>query len=305
MTKLIKPEELPRWVPGDVTIDSGPLDWNGISLRGYRYAPSDVEVPAMQTYMIVVYRDGATPMTRRCGAPWRSEHVAPGSVSLLTHAAPSHWRWSDEIAVSHLYLSPRAVAAVAEDVFGRDVDSVELFDVLKVEDPVLAAIATQLEAEAIQGGLGGTLYTDALRNQLGIHILRNYADVHFKAPFVAGGFTVRQRKAVRDFIEANLDHAFTLAELAEVAELGVFHFGRKFRTEFGCTPHAYLLHRRIETAKRQLTASLLPLKAIAANAGFADQSHMTRLFRRFLGVTPAEFRRATSTRPGDPVKDTI
>lgn len=36
---------------------------------------------------------------------------------------------------------------------------------LKVEDPVLAAIATQLEAEAIQGGLGGTLYTDALRNQ--------------------------------------------------------------------------------------------------------------------------------------------
>lgn len=78
--------------------------------------------------------------------------------------------------------------------------------------------------------------------KLGIHILRNYADVHFKA-FVAGGLVNRQRKAVRDFIEANLDHAFTLAELAEGGTSGVFHFGRN-GTEFGCTPHAYLLHRR-------------------------------------------------------------
>ena len=51
MAELITPDELPRWVPGDVTLDSAPLGWDGVRLRGYRYAPLDVPVPAMQQYM--------------------------------------------------------------------------------------------------------------------------------------------------------------------------------------------------------------------------------------------------------------
>lgn len=74
--------------------------------------------------MIVVYRDGATPMTRRCGAPWRSS-MAPRSVSPHPRRAVALALERRDRGQPPLYLSPRA-AAVAEDVFGRDVDSVEL-----------------------------------------------------------------------------------------------------------------------------------------------------------------------------------
>ena len=80
-------------------------------------------------------------MNRRCTGNWRCKRVAPGSISLLTHAAQSHWRWRDDIEVTHLYLSAGAVADVAAQAYERHVRDVELRDVLRTDDPVLAGIA--------------------------------------------------------------------------------------------------------------------------------------------------------------------
>jgi AraC family transcriptional regulator len=85
-------------------------------------------------------------------------------------------------------------------------------------------------------------------------------------------------------------------DLAGVVQLRVFHFMRKFRSEFGYPPHAYVMRRRIEHAKRQLARRDTPLKVVAADCGFSDQSHMTRLFRRLLGTTPAEYRNSVTRR---------
>jgi AraC family transcriptional regulator len=54
------------------------------------------------------------------------------------------------------------------------------------------------------------------------------------------------------------------------------------------------MRRRIEHAQRKLARRDVPLKVVAADCGFADQSHMTRLFRRVLGATPAEYRRSVT-----------
>jgi hypothetical protein len=69
----------------------------------------------------------------------RTDHarrVAPGSISLLTHAAQSHWWWSEAIEVTHLYLSAGAIAEVAAQAYERQVRDVELLDVLKTDDPL-------------------------------------------------------------------------------------------------------------------------------------------------------------------------
>lgn len=292
MDDLIEPEDLPRWVPGELTLDSASLAWDGLRLRGYRYQPSDVPVPKLRDYLIVVYEDGVTPMNRRCDAAWRSEHVAPGHVSLLTHAAASHWRWSAPIEVSHMYLSPAAVAKVAAEVFERDIEDVELFDVLKVDDPILAGLAQALAREVKDGALGGRLYVEALTCQASVHILRNYADVVFRDPNAGGGLSREQRRRVTEYIEDHIELNISLADLAATARLSVFHFVRKFRGEFGIPPHAFVMWRRLEHAKRELAQHDLPLKAVAAMSGFSDQSHMTRLFRRMLNITPSEYRKA-------------
>ena len=295
MSELITPDELPRWVPGELTLDSAALGWEGVRLRGYRYAALDVPIPPMQDCMIVVYKDGATQMNRRCTGNWLKEQVAPGSISLLTHAAQSHWRWSDDVEVTHLYLAPAALAKVAEEAYERDIRGVELLDVLRADDAVLAGITSLLVAESGADGLGSRLYVEALRNQACLHILRHYASVSFREQASHGGLKHGQKRLLAQYVEENLDRNISLAELAGVAQLSAFHFTRKFRAEFGCPPHAWVLRRRLEQAKHQLARRDIPLKVVAASCGFADQSHMTRLFRRLAGMTPAEYRRSVAT----------
>jgi AraC-like DNA-binding protein len=82
--------------------------------------------------------------------------------------------------------------------------------------------------------------------------------------------------------------AVSLAELAGVAGLSRFQLVRQFARATGLTPHAYLIQRRIEAA-RVLLARGSALADAAAASGFADQSHMTRIFIRTYGITPGAY----------------
>ena len=82
-----------------------------------------------------------------------------------------------------------------------------------------------------------------------------------------------------------------LAALAGEAGLSRFQLLRAFARELDMTPHAYLVQRRLAVARSLLDAGETIADAAAA-AGFADQAHLTRLFRRSLGFTPAAYARS-------------
>ena len=84
----------------------------------------------------------------------------------------------------------------------------------------------------------------------------------------------------------------SLALLAAEAGLSTISFARAFRRQFGCGVGAYLRAERVELAKRALAESNSTVSTIAADLGFADQAHLTRVFRDATGWTPAAFRRA-------------
>ncbi len=96
-------------------------------------------------------------------------------------------------------------------------------------------------------------------------------------------------RRARDYLAAHFAHNPTLAELALAAGMSPFHLLRVFTTATGQSPHEFLIQKRVDTVKKMLQ-STLPLARIAADCGFADQSHMTRLFRRQLGITPGKYR---------------
>jgi AraC-like DNA-binding protein len=100
-----------------------------------------------------------------------------------------------------------------------------------------------------------------------------------------------QLKRVMRFIDANLAIKLDPQDLASVARLSVSHFGRAFRSTVGKSPHAYLIHRRIERAKELMLETDLPLVQIALDCGLADQAHLTRHFTRIAGISPAAWRR--------------
>ena len=105
-----------------------------------------------------------------------------------------------------------------------------------------------------------------------------------------GGLSKLQLKRALEYIEANLDAEVHLAELSNAVGLSAFHFAKLFKESTGASPHQYLLQRRIERVKDLLRNSEMTLSEISLQAGFADQSHLTNVFRRFVGISPGKFR---------------
>jgi len=93
-------------------------------------------------------------------------------------------------------------------------------------------------------------------------------------------------KRAREYIDANIAANPTLAEIGEAAGMSPFHLLREFRKAVGVAPHAYLVQRRVEQARRLLLTGR-PLRWIAMDIGYADQAHLSREFRRFYGVPPS------------------
>ncbi|WP_119275039.1 AraC family transcriptional regulator [Taklimakanibacter deserti] len=98
-------------------------------------------------------------------------------------------------------------------------------------------------------------------------------------------------RSVRQLIDDDPASPLTLAALAQEAGLSRFQLLRAFCKATGLTPHAYVMQRRIALARR-LIAARLPLAQAAFAAGFADQSHMTRIFVRKYGVSPRTYAKA-------------
>ncbi len=93
---------------------------------------------------------------------------------------------------------------------------------------------------------------------------------------------------LRELLDARVRDGVRLDEAAARFDTGTTQLVRAFTAAYGLPPHAYLTGRRIEQARKLLLAGV-PAAEVATAAGFYDQAHLTRHFRRYLGTTPARF----------------
>ena len=182
-----------------------------------------------------------------------------------------------------LYLDPGLVAqALNEDMQG----TVEIARPA-LRDPLLTTCFAQLFA-AITAAVPEIL---AVEESL-LRTLAHLVARHGSRPLLVCGRPPSVARALRHMDDAP-ERSMTLAELAALSGVSRFQLLRGFARTVGTTPHAYLLQQRVRLARRLLAAGRRPAEA-AAEAGFADQSHLTRAFRRQLGITPARYRAATA-----------
>jgi AraC-like DNA-binding protein len=93
-------------------------------------------------------------------------------------------------------------------------------------------------------------------------------------------------RLARDYLHEHYVDKVALADLSNIAGLSRFHFLRTFAERFGLPPHAYQIQSRLEKTRALLKAGV-PINAI--EAGFADQPHLTRHFKKATGVTPGQY----------------
>jgi AraC family transcriptional regulator len=104
----------------------------------------------------------------------------------------------------------------------------------------------------------------------------------------------RWLRTVRELLCDRSREAVSLSELAAAVKVHPIHLSRTFRKFFHCTPGEYLRACRLENAASLLRSSHTPIAQIATEAGFSDQSQLSKAFRRKFCVSPAEFRRGNS-----------
>jgi AraC-like DNA-binding protein len=107
-----------------------------------------------------------------------------------------------------------------------------------------------------------------------------------------GGLPPRVLNRVQEYVDSHLSEDLELEQLALTAGMSLHHFAHAFKASAGVPPHQFVLQRRISLACDLLISTDRPIADIANAAGFSDQSHLTRHFRRSLAVSPGAFRRS-------------
>jgi AraC family transcriptional regulator len=204
------------------------------------------------------------------GGEIRWQSLSPEPMQTL-HIRLNHkvfLRMTEEIACSHLSLIGRSA----------------------FQDGLISQIAMALFEEAKNPSPIGKLYAQSAAQMLSSHLLRHYASSKLTIKALQHGLSRRQVKQIKDYIEAHLSENLSLEDLARQLDFSPYHFMRLFRQAIGQSPYQFILGRRVEHAKILLQKTELPLAQVALESGFAHQSHLSRVFKQHLGLTPKSFR---------------
>jgi AraC-like DNA-binding protein len=158
-------------------------------------------------------------------------------------------------------------------------------------DQVLAHLGAALLPAFENPAAAQSLFVDQLARTVVTHLLHCYGGFQPHRPISRGGLSFSQEKRAKAYLAKNYGEDILLADVAKECGLSRGHFIRAFRLTTGLTPRQWLQRYRLEKAKSLLRGSSVAIAEIAGRCGFADQSHLTRVFTATLGVPPGAWRR--------------
>jgi AraC-like DNA-binding protein len=214
-----------------------------------------------------------------------SYRIVPGDF-VVTPAGEVHENWVDEgtsISFRSAYLDITALRSLVEESDGRGSSLLDFSEVLFQDRPVLHRF--QQMHRALEGGASRLCQDELLLDFMRCLVMRCSCNPPGQQKLGNEGPAVDR---IRRYIQDNFARPIALSDLGRIANLSSFHLHRVFCRQIGMPPHAYQTQVRINRAK-ELVRKRWPLSEIALATGFADQSHLTRHFRRLVGITPGRY----------------
>jgi AraC-like DNA-binding protein len=203
---------------------------------------------------------------------------------------------SDELGFTYrmIHIGPELVGGALADITGRAA-GLPLFPDPVISDPVLARKLLGLHRALL--GSAATLRRDELLAGTIHALVRRAATGSMswsasRAPTSLAAATTAASRA-RELISGSYLTDLSLGDLAAAADVSRFSIHRAFQAAYGMAPSDYQRQLRLRGARR-LLAQGEPISDAAARTGFADQSHLTRWFTRYYGVTPGIYQRGVA-----------
>ncbi|MGL4621281.1 MAG: helix-turn-helix domain-containing protein, partial [Chroococcidiopsis sp.] len=273
-------------LPNQPLLSSKPKGWNGITVEYHHHIANEIISPPLAHHLI----------TLNCGLPYRlvqqldgqvyEGEVAKGNIILTPAKRATEYFWDREVDVLHLCLEPSLIAKMAVEVIEVDAARIEILNRFAAADLQVQQLGhlllTELEAER----LGNRLYAESLTNALAIHLIREYSTIKKTVRQYSGGLSKSKLQQAIAYIQEYLDQDLSLDEIAGEVNLSTYHFARLFKQSTNLAPHQYQIRCRVERAKGLLQAGEMTIADIAIQVGFYDQSHLSRHFKRIVGVSP-------------------
>jgi len=215
----------------------------------------------------------------------------PGDIHIAPAGYPLSWEDGGPTQYVGITLTTTLLRTVADSMH-VNLDTVSLAPLSHVRDEKIKHIVLAIKAELQDQAPHDRMYAEGLGLALAAQLLRKYA--RRDAIASTRGLNGRQLRNVVDYVHEHLTGSLSLAEVAAVTGLSPSHFKVLFKRSMGLPVHKYVMRCRVDRAVELIGNGGVNLSQVASRTGFADQSHMTRWLRRFIGLTPAQLKRTLS-----------
>jgi AraC family transcriptional regulator len=222
-------------------------------------------------------------------------HINPAQPVGAINSFDLRHRWETELSYSFhtvsYYIPQAAFDELTEELCQQRIEALSCVPSQVTVDPVAYHLARALEPIIDSIDAIPSLLADQILSAMRFHLATRYGGL--RSPVTSEGhltpYQIRTLKAIL------LDEPWSnvrLADLAGVCGMPLTIFKRAFRKQFGKSPHQWRLAAKVEHARKLLEYTRMPLAEIAFKCGFSDQAHLTRIFSRFMDLTPGAYRRA-------------
>ena len=188
-----------------------------------------------------------------------------------------------------LHVRRAALDGVAQEMGAPDIE--HLYCDKITNDPILAGLGCALLPALHSLAERNVMFIDQLAMAINLHVAQRYGGLVLPGSMTRRGLSPAQERRAKAFLAAQLDGDVSIAAAAAACGLSRSYFIKSFRESTGKTPYRWLLEQRLSRARNMLAKSSDAIAEIALACGFSDQSHLTRMFTREMGVSPNVWRR--------------
>ena len=269
-------------------LSSADHPWAGYSFEEAKGPPGPMPSHSWPKTTLLYVTGGQASLDWKHRGIWRKDRCPTGTVSIMRRdveiqsAAPS-----EPMPILAMQIDNSRLQGIAPDYVFTIEKSLKSAQV--TGDGRLAAMMLAMSMEVRQGCPSGRLYGESISLALLAYLSGTYA---VPRPAAGGVSTLSpaQKQSMVGYICEHLSGDVSVSDLAALLHMSPSHFARVFKASFGISPYNFIMQERVKAAKEMLASAKYSASQVSNAFGFSSQSHFAKVFHRFTGVTPKQYR---------------